>query len=103
MFRVSPSVLYRRLFLSTSTPPILFQTEDGSLKYGVVGGGGGVVPVCGEVAGTGGRQSQPTAAGVPQTIFAPSRAWVEAGRNGLLANRVFGRLAEGLTTQLIQF
>ena len=44
----------------------------------MLGGGGGVVRVCGEVAGTGGRQSQPTAAGVPQTTFAPSSAWVEA-------------------------
>ena len=72
-------------------------------KYGVLGGGGGVLPVCGEVAGTGGRQRQPVAAGVPQTMFAPSCCCVTGSRNGLLANSVLGRLAEGLTTQLIQF
>ena len=81
--------------MSTFSPPTLFQTEDGSEKYGVVGGGGGVVPVCGEVAGTGGRQRQPTAAGVPQTMLAPSCNWVAGAKNGLLANNVLGRLADG--------
>ena len=39
---------------------------------GTFGGGGGVLPVCGEVGGTAGRQRQPVAAGVPQTMLAPS-------------------------------
>ena len=40
-----------------------------------------MVPVCGDVAGTGGRQRQPTAAGVPQMMFAPSSTWVAGARN----------------------
>ena len=35
----------------------------------MVGGGGGVLPVCGEVAGAAGKQRQPSAAGVPQTML----------------------------------
>ena len=38
---------------------------------GIGGGGGGVLPVCGEIGGTAGRQRQPVAAGVPQTMPAP--------------------------------
>ena len=58
------------------------------------GGGGGVLPVCGEVGGAAGRQRQPVAAGVPQTMFAPSCACVAGVRYGLLANSVFGRPAD---------
>ena len=60
----------------------------------MVGGGGGVLPVCGEVRALAGRQRQPVAAGVPQTMLAPSCRCVAGVRNGLLANSVLGRLAD---------
>src|SRR5687767_9313907 len=96
-------VRYIRSVSPASSPSTLFQIHDGVEKNGVVGGGGGVLPVCGEVAGIGGKQRQPVAAGVPQTMLAPSCCCVTGSRNGLFANKVFGRFAEGLTTQLIQF
>src|SRR5688572_19030704 len=69
---------------------------------GTFGGGGGVLPVCGEVGGTAGRQRQPVAAGVPQTMPDPRSACVAGVMYGLLANSVLGRPLFGLTTHWIQ-
>ena len=69
---------------------------------GTFGGGGGVLPVCGEVGGTAGRQRQSVAAGVPQTMFAPRSPCVFVVKYGLLANSVLGRPLFGLTTHWIQ-
>src|SRR5690348_7855103 len=82
-------------------PPTLFQMYDGTERYGTLGGGGGVAPFTGDGVG-GGRQRQPVAAGVPQTMFAPSRTWVWGARNGLLAKIALGRPFAVLATQLIQ-
>src|SRR6187549_2395507 len=83
-------------------PPTLFQMYDGTERYGVVGGGGGVVPVVGEVGGVAGRQRQPVAAGVPQTMFEPNSTCVCGARNGLFAKMALGRPLAVLATQLIQ-
>src|SRR4051812_21646724 len=70
---------------------------------GTLGGAGGVLPVCGEVGGTAGRQRRPAeATGSAQLMFAPRSACVAVVRNGLLANSVFGRPLFGLTTHWIQ-
>src|SRR5687768_7168087 len=81
------------------SPPTLFQTYEGTEKYGVVGGGGGVVPFCAAEGGEVGRQRQPAEG---QVTPAPSCCWAPAERNGLFANNVLGRLAFALTVTLTQ-
>ena len=69
----------------------------------MVGGGGGVLPVCGEVAGPpAGSASLPRPESRRRCSRPAAAAW-SASRKGLFANSVLGRLADGLTTQLIQF
>src|SRR4029453_6015946 len=66
-------------------------------------GGGGVLPVWGEVAGFNGKHSRVPACTVAQSTPAPSNPCVLAGMNGLVVKMELGRPADGLTTHWIQF
>src|SRR5689334_25035318 len=66
------------------------------------GGGGGVLPVCGEVAGFAGRHRRPAGA-VEQSMVEPSSTCVAGLMYGLFEKIELGRPGDGLTTHWIQF